>query len=152
MSLSDRSLVRRTLVHVAAFVGGSVLLIGLLSAVLISVARAILPAQEEPAEEEAPPAATSRAASARGVRPARRDEEPASDEGERARPAPDKPEVDRWPQCCDALDDIAKSAPSGEKGTYLAAASACRGLAGSPRGRQVIQNMLDERPLPDACE
>jgi hypothetical protein len=153
---SDRSLARRTLVHVAVFAGGSALLVAILSVALIAVARALLPAPADADREEERPATTARAAAAEEARPRRRaradaEAEPAED-GEAARPARAAPESESWPKCCDALQAMTRTAPPGEKNSYMAAAGACRGLTGSAQGRQVVQHMLEGRDLPEACQ
>lgn len=157
MSRSDRSLARRTLVHVAVLVGGSALLVAILSLALIAVARAILPPRAEAAGEEARPSSTGKLAAgaeeARPARGARRDPEAEpAEEGEAARPARTTPESESWPKCCDTLRELSRTAPPGQRGAYSAALGACNGLAGSPQARQVIQHMLEGRDLPEACQ
>jgi len=49
-AFNEGSLLRRTLLHVGTFVVGSVAFLGLVSFVLVSIARGILPQRGEPAE------------------------------------------------------------------------------------------------------
>jgi hypothetical protein len=50
--LNEGSLLRRTLLHVATFVLGSMAFIGVVSLVLVSVAKSLVPPRPEAAEEE----------------------------------------------------------------------------------------------------
>lgn len=57
--------------------------------------------------------------------------------------------------CCQALRQNAKSAPPEQQGAYLAAASACDGLANSPQGRQALaglRSILLGAQLPASCK
>jgi hypothetical protein len=66
VGFNDGSLLRRTLVHVGTFVLGSVAFIGLVSFVLVSIAKGIVSPRSEGAEDEVPAATI---ASAGGARP-----------------------------------------------------------------------------------
>ncbi|MGK3994444.1 acyltransferase [Sorangium sp. So ce1024] len=58
-------------------------------------------------------------------------------------------------KCCAALRQNAKSAPPEQQGAYLAAASACDGLANSPQGRQALSTLrgiLLGAQMPASCQ
>ncbi|WP_231864880.1 MULTISPECIES: acyltransferase [Sorangium] len=58
-------------------------------------------------------------------------------------------------KCCAALRQNAKSAPPEQQGGYLAAASACDGLANSPQGRQALstlRGLLVGAQMPASCQ
>ncbi|WP_437580561.1 acyltransferase [Sorangium sp. So ce887] len=58
-------------------------------------------------------------------------------------------------KCCAALRQNAKSAPPEQQGGYLAAASACDGLANSPQGRQALstlRGLLLGAQMPASCQ
>ncbi|AUX22381.1 acyltransferase [Sorangium cellulosum] len=58
-------------------------------------------------------------------------------------------------KCCAALRQNAKSAPPEQQGAYLAAASACDGLANSPQGRQALstlRGLLLGAQMPASCQ
>lgn len=58
-------------------------------------------------------------------------------------------------KCCNALSQNANSAPPEQKGAYLAAASACAGLKGTPVAQQAfaqIRAFLAGAKMPGACQ
>jgi len=58
-------------------------------------------------------------------------------------------------KCCAALQGNANSAPPEQKGAYLAAASACQGLKGTPVAQQAfsqIRAFLAGAKMPGACQ
>jgi len=58
-------------------------------------------------------------------------------------------------KCCAALQSNANSAPPEQKGAYLAAASACNGLKGTPVAQQAfaqIRAFLAGAKMPGACQ
>jgi hypothetical protein len=57
--------------------------------------------------------------------------------------------------CCDALAQNANSAPIEQKGSYLQAAAACRGLISNPQGRALlgsVRGMLGAASVPVSCK
>lgn len=57
--------------------------------------------------------------------------------------------------CCDALAQNANSAPPDQKGAYLQAAAACRGLISNPQGRALlgsVRGMLGAASVPVSCK
>lgn len=170
MSSPRQSLVYRTLVHVAIFAAGSVAFVGLMSVLLVTITRAVLPSRDEPSEASAetedmePPRGKAQASAARPKPAPKPKPSPApkpepEPEREEAPPPPPpvetrppEPEKERWARCCDALDQIAASAPAEDQIIYKSATAICRGLKGDAPGRQVIRNMLKDHSPPPECE
>ncbi|AUX42227.1 acyltransferase [Sorangium cellulosum] len=75
-----------------------------------------------------------------------------ADAGKKATGTPDPGGIRK---CCAALRQNAKSAPPEQQGGYLAAASACDGLANSPQGRQALstlRGLLLGAQMPASCQ
>ncbi|AKT42665.1 hypothetical protein [Chondromyces crocatus] len=152
MASTDRSLTRRTLIHIAVFAGGSVALLALLSGLLLWVSGRVVPAVVE-VREDASAGVSKRAGPRRapGIEPQREGSASEAVEESSVEPAEPHPEEERWARCCDALDRAARQAPAEDRLIYQAAQRACRGVLGDAKGGEAIRAMLKEENLPPEC-